>query len=105
MLLQAASDLQIDLSRSWFVGDILDDMEAGNRAGCHTILVDLGTESRPDAVIRSPTFIAKDTPTALNIINAVIAIESTVDLLYRPKTWAFPRNGVEEACNVRVEVG
>jgi D-glycero-D-manno-heptose 1,7-bisphosphate phosphatase len=33
MLLQAASDLKTDLKRSWFVGDILDDVEAGNCAG------------------------------------------------------------------------
>ncbi|MHB8596833.1 MAG: D-glycero-alpha-D-manno-heptose-1,7-bisphosphate 7-phosphatase [Ktedonobacteraceae bacterium] len=31
MLLQAAAEL--DLEHSWFVGDILDDVEAGNRAG------------------------------------------------------------------------
>src|SRR5438874_4893062 len=34
MLLQAARDLQLDLDRSWLVGDILDDVAAGRRAGC-----------------------------------------------------------------------
>jgi D-glycero-D-manno-heptose 1,7-bisphosphate phosphatase len=47
MLFQAASDLAIDLASSWFLGDILDDIEAGNRAGCRTILVDIGTERPP----------------------------------------------------------
>lgn len=38
MLLQAAAELDLDLEHSWLVGDILDDVEAGNRAGCRTIL-------------------------------------------------------------------
>jgi histidinol-phosphate phosphatase family protein len=39
LLLQAAAIHDIDLSRSWFIGDILDDVEAGNRAGCRTVLI------------------------------------------------------------------
>jgi histidinol phosphatase-like enzyme len=45
MIQRAAADLRIDLSRSWFLGDILDDVEAGNRAGCHTVLIDAGSET------------------------------------------------------------
>lgn len=45
MLLQAAQDHDIDLSESWFVGDILNDVEAGRRAGCKTILLDNGNET------------------------------------------------------------
>lgn len=48
MLLRAASDLNLDLGSSWFVGDILSDVEAGKRAGCHTILVDLLQNPQPD---------------------------------------------------------
>jgi D-glycero-D-manno-heptose 1,7-bisphosphate phosphatase len=40
MLLQAAEELDIDLSVSWCVGNSLSDVEAGQRAGCHTILID-----------------------------------------------------------------
>ncbi len=39
MLLQAASDLDIDLNRSWMIGDSQADIEAGQRAGCRTLLV------------------------------------------------------------------
>jgi len=39
MLLAAASDLGIDLTRSWMIGDAPRDVEAGRRAGCQTILV------------------------------------------------------------------
>ncbi len=31
--------------RSWVIGDILDDVEAGTRAGCLTALVDNGNET------------------------------------------------------------
>ena len=40
MLLGAASDLDIDLSRSWMIGDSDVDAEAGREAGCRTILVE-----------------------------------------------------------------
>lgn len=39
MLLQAAQELQIDLAASWMIGDTLSDVEAGNKAGCRTILI------------------------------------------------------------------
>ena len=45
LLLQAAREHQIDLRASWMVGDILNDIEAGNRAGCQTILIDRGNET------------------------------------------------------------
>jgi D-glycero-D-manno-heptose 1,7-bisphosphate phosphatase len=41
----AARKHDIDLSDSWFVGDILDDIEAGRRAGCRTLLLDNGNET------------------------------------------------------------
>ncbi|ANH81889.1 hypothetical protein A8C56_13710 [Niabella ginsenosidivorans] len=45
MLLAAAAAEGIDLEQSWMVGDILDDVEAGKRAGCRTILLDNGGET------------------------------------------------------------
>jgi D-glycero-D-manno-heptose 1,7-bisphosphate phosphatase len=42
MLLAAAEDHHIDLSSSWMVGDSPKDIEAGKRAGCHTILLSGG---------------------------------------------------------------
>jgi D-glycero-D-manno-heptose 1,7-bisphosphate phosphatase len=45
MLLKAASDHGIDLHSSWMIGDILHDVEAGNRAGCRTVLIDNGNET------------------------------------------------------------
>lgn len=45
LLMQAAREHDIDLRASWMVGDILNDVEAGNRAGCRTVLIDSGNES------------------------------------------------------------
>jgi D,D-heptose 1,7-bisphosphate phosphatase len=45
MLIKAANEHGIDLSASWMVGDILHDVEAGNRAGCRTLLIDNGNET------------------------------------------------------------
>ncbi len=46
MLRRAAADLGIDLAESWMIGDILDDIEAGRRAGCRTVLIDNGNETQ-----------------------------------------------------------
>lgn len=48
MLLAAAQDFNIDLSRSFIVGDRWRDIEAGRRVGCRTVLLDYGyAEPRP----------------------------------------------------------
>jgi D-glycero-D-manno-heptose 1,7-bisphosphate phosphatase len=39
LLLRAAADLQLDLARSWIVGDRLLDMQAGRAAGCRCVFV------------------------------------------------------------------
>lgn len=39
LLLQAAREANIDLRRSWMIGDGLTDVEAGKRAGCRTVLL------------------------------------------------------------------
>lgn len=45
MLLRAGCEHGLDLAASWMVGDILDDIEAGRRAGCRTALVESGGET------------------------------------------------------------
>lgn len=39
MLEQAAVELDIDLAKSWMMGDSAHDVEAGRRAGCQTVLL------------------------------------------------------------------
>ena len=45
MIERCATANGFDLSRSWMVGDILNDIEAGRRAGCRTVLLDVGSET------------------------------------------------------------
>ncbi|MED5619950.1 D-glycero-alpha-D-manno-heptose-1,7-bisphosphate 7-phosphatase [Ideonella sp. BN130291] len=45
LLRQGALAHGADLARSWMVGDILNDVEAGRRAGCRTVLLDVGNET------------------------------------------------------------
>jgi histidinol-phosphate phosphatase family protein len=45
LIQRACRDHGLDVAASWFVGDILDDMEAGRRAGCRTVLIDNGNET------------------------------------------------------------
>lgn len=45
LLLRAARDFEIPLAGSWMIGDILNDVEAGRRAGCHTVFLDNGNET------------------------------------------------------------
>jgi D,D-heptose 1,7-bisphosphate phosphatase len=39
LIFQAAREKNVDLQRSWFVGDNLTDIQAGKNAGCWTILL------------------------------------------------------------------
>ncbi|WP_221393236.1 HAD-IIIA family hydrolase [Dyadobacter sp. NIV53] len=61
LILQAARDLEIDVKKSWMIGDILNDVEAGSRAGCRTILINNGNETEWEMNIdRTPTYLAYD---------------------------------------------
>jgi histidinol-phosphate phosphatase family protein len=61
MLLQAARKLSLDLNNSWLIGDILDDVEAGHRAGCRAVLIDNGHERKWQwNPLRRPDFVARD---------------------------------------------
>jgi D-glycero-D-manno-heptose 1,7-bisphosphate phosphatase len=69
LLLRAAQEHGVDLRASWMVGDILHDIEAGNRAGCRTILLDNGNETEWRlGPRRVPTRMAPDLYTAAVLI-------------------------------------
>ena len=72
LLLKAAADHEVDLSKSWMVGDILNDVEAGKAAGCRSILIANGNETewnRAEEPLRTPDFIASDFMEAATFIN------------------------------------
>jgi len=53
MILMAADDMGIDIEQSWCIGNSSSDIEAGERAGCKTILVDSPAHHR-DAATTGP---------------------------------------------------
>ena len=61
----------LDPLRSWMVGSLLDDVEAGRRAGCRTVLLDDGRETEwREGPQREPHIKARDAMTAADLILA-----------------------------------
>lgn len=69
MLFWAASDLGIDLCRSFMIGDKLSDMDAGHQAGCTTIQITLNDAS-PNEIQTSAAFVTSNWDKVLKIIMA-----------------------------------
>lgn len=57
MLLRAAHQLGLDLSRSWMVGDRWRDIDCGHNAGVKTIFIDWGYDEKlraqPDCTVKT----------------------------------------------------
>lgn len=69
MLMRASERHKINLSQSWMIGDILDDVESGRRAGCRTILLDNGNET--EWILnewRTPDYKVRDLEEAARVI-------------------------------------
>ena len=65
MLLDAARLLDLDLSRSWMVGDRWRDIDCGKRAGVRTVFIDFGYD---EALQTPPDFTVQSFPAAAAII-------------------------------------
>lgn len=85
MLLQAASERNIDLAGSWSIGNSLSDAEAGRAAGCRTILVTGDPEAQLQAKKhRAVDFVAGSLSQAAQIV-----------LRHTPRSAAEPTRGEE----------
>ncbi|CAN5435677.1 HAD-IIIA family hydrolase [soil metagenome] len=84
LLHQAAAQFDIDLVRSWMVGDILNDIEAGHRAGCRTVFMDVGNETEwVRSPLRTPVHSAR---TLLEAAQVIVAAEAgTLPAPYLPR--------------------
>jgi D-glycero-D-manno-heptose 1,7-bisphosphate phosphatase len=72
LLLKAAEEKNISLKDSWMIGDILNDVEAGARAGCRTILIDNGNETEwKRGPFRTPSFVAANLKEAASCILSI----------------------------------
>jgi D,D-heptose 1,7-bisphosphate phosphatase len=77
LIQRAAQEHQIDRSQSWFIGDILHDVEAGRAAGCRTILIDNGNETEWHlSRQRLPHHIVADLTEAAQVIRAIDRVSS-----------------------------
>ena len=67
MLLDATAALNLDLTRSWMIGDRWRDIDAGHAAGCRTVFIDWGYA---EALRQVPDFTVKNFTDATGIILA-----------------------------------
>jgi len=65
MLLEAAKELEIDLTNSFMVGDRWRDIDCGAAAGCRTIFIDYGYS---EELRKTPDYRTKDLLSAVPII-------------------------------------
>ncbi|WP_343673572.1 HAD family hydrolase [Chitinophaga sp.] len=79
MLKAAAEKLNIDLTNSWMIGDILHDVEAGNQAGCRSLLVNNGHETEWTITPqRRPVYIASNLLDAAQFIIKVNGHDASI---------------------------
>lgn len=67
MLRRAAASLDLDLNRSWMIGDRWRDIDCGARAGCRTVFLDYGYD---EALRQKPEFTVRTFAEAVGIILA-----------------------------------
>ena len=88
MLLRAARKHRLDLSRSWMIGDTLDDVEAGHRAGCRTVHFASGGETLwRRSPLRRPTATCTEWDEVAHLILAQrdsTAVRASAPVLPRP---------------------
>lgn len=96
MLTRAARAHGLDLARSWMVGDLLDDVEAGHRAGAAGLLLDTGGETAwRRSPLREPDGVFSDWPSLADHLLRVAAttnaaLDSALLAADRPATTADP---------------
>jgi len=68
MLIQAKKELDIDLTKSFMVGDKTTDIQAGKAASCTTILVETGSAGKDGQVDVKPDHVCKNLLEACKLI-------------------------------------
>jgi D-glycero-D-manno-heptose 1,7-bisphosphate phosphatase len=95
MILEAAEKLALDLSRSWLIGDAPRDIEAGQAAGCRTILLHL-----PDLPASPAASEKLSTPPdciVANLKEAMDFIEKSLQAADEPPAPALPASSSTNA--------
>ncbi len=72
LVFDAANDMEIDLTTSYFIGDTVSDVECGKNAGLKTILVKTGYGEDSISILQKqknfPSFVAENLADASNFI-------------------------------------
>ncbi len=77
MLLEAAKDFELDLTRCFLVGDKTSDIAAGDKVGCFTILVDTGKAGKEEGALPvTPKYHSVDLNGAALIIRSYLEQEA-----------------------------
>lgn len=74
MIFEAQRDHQLDLARSYFIGDKTSDIECGRNAGVRTILVQTGQGAHD----RRPDWVARDLAHAAEIILSSVSFHPPI---------------------------
>ena len=75
MLFEAARDFQLDLTKSFLIGDKTSDIAAGERVGCQTLLVKTGKAGREEKALPvKPTYIVSDLYEAAETVRSILQI-------------------------------
>jgi len=98
MLTRAARAHGLDLARSTMVGDLLDDVEAGHRAGASGLLLDTGGETTwRRSPLREPDGVFSDWPSLCDHLLRAHASAWTVDAQEPPPLDPFDAAGAAAA--------
>jgi len=76
MLLEAAEDFQLDLPKSFLIGDKTSDIAAGESVGCLTILVETGKAGKEEGAMPiKPKYVVSDLYEAAKIVQSILQLE------------------------------
>ncbi|MBN1974283.1 MAG: D-glycero-beta-D-manno-heptose 1,7-bisphosphate 7-phosphatase [Sedimentisphaerales bacterium] len=89
MLLRAYAEMKIDLEQSWCIGNSSRDIEAGVKAGCKTILIDVPYRAKSKEQGESKSSVSPDYK-AVNIKEAVNIIKKYLRTHAAPKQQEQP---------------
>lgn len=86
----ACEGLNIDVANSWMIGDTLNDVEAGNKAGCKSIMINNGNEkSWTSGAYRLPEYFARNLSEASRYIVATDNMKAGEAKIERENAYSY----------------
>jgi len=95
MLLRAYAEMKIDLEQSWCIGNSMRDIEAGVKAGCKTILVDVPNRTKSEDLLMYKSNVAPD--------YKAINMKEAVNIIKKYLRTPAPKNVEEQPATEKIE--